>query len=311
MYPKAVAAYASEVEHHPKNREGARMLGVALVRSGETERGIQQLELLTRTNPRDGASWRALGFAYSFAHKFRDAERALRAAIALPPADAEEYRDLGVLLANLGREREAREAYRSAARLDPHDGSVWVNLGNLEARAGRYDAALAQYRTAESRDSLASLAYRGQVQALDALGRHDDIGATYRRWLRRIPADENARLEAVQWFAGHDRVDIALELGREGVRQTPRSANAHLVMGVAWGAAGDARSSLLELRRAEHYLGKEADASQVRALIAELRAGAPDSLRALFATDSIAAARSALPDSMVVPGFTGPRPGAH
>jgi Flp pilus assembly protein TadD len=303
---RAVEAYALEVQHHPENREAARRLGVALVRVGEVTRGVQQLELLTRRYPTDGACWRSLGYAYTNAKRFKEAEHALRQAIALPPPEAEEYRDLGVLLANRGRETEARAAYQKAARLDPKDGSVWINLGNLEMRAGRTEAALADYRVAEARDSSSTLAYRAQVQALTALGRETEVGTTYRRWLTRVPDDANARLEAVRWFVSRDRTDVALEVARDGVRHAPHSGDAHLVMGVAWGAAGDARSSLLEFRRAEHYLGPDADPSQVHALIAELRANAPDSLRRLFVADSLAAEARAHPDSSMVPGFTGP-----
>src|SRR5262245_55174570 len=41
---KAVQCYAAEVEHHPDNHVAARQLGVALVKVGEIERGIKQLE---------------------------------------------------------------------------------------------------------------------------------------------------------------------------------------------------------------------------------------------------------------------------
>ncbi|MEO5617266.1 MAG: tetratricopeptide repeat protein [Candidatus Eisenbacteria bacterium] len=308
---EALQAYAAEVEHHPDNRGAARQLGLSLARVGESDRAIQQLELLVRRNTRDGASWRALGFAYTHARRFKDAERALRTAISLPPADAEEHRDLGVLLANQGREREAREAYLRAAKLDPKDGAALINLGNLEMRAGRPAAALGHYREAEARDTSGVFAYRGQVQALAALGREAEIADTYRRWLRRAPDDEGARLEAVQHFTDKGRTDVALEIGRDGVRRASRSGFARMTLGVAYGAAGDARNSLLEFRRAEHYLPKTdaAALARVNGLIAELRAGAPDSLRALFVSDSLASGAKARGDSLKVPGFAGPRPG--
>jgi tetratricopeptide (TPR) repeat protein len=308
--PEALQAYAAEVQHHPGNLDAARQLGLSLARVGESDRAIQQLELLVRRNTRDGASWRALGFAYTHARRFKDAERALRTAISLPPADAEEHRDLGVLLANQGREREAREAYRRAAQLDPKDGAALINLGNLEMRAGNPAAALEHYRRAEARDTSAAFAYRGQIQALAGLGRNREIGDTYRRWLRRAPDDEGGRLEAVQYFASAGRSDVALEIGRDGVRRAGRSGHARMTMGVAYGAAGDARNSLLEFRRAEHYLGRSdpSTLARVHALISELRAGAPDSLRTLFTSDSLASEAKARGDSTGVPGFTGRGP---
>jgi len=309
--PEALKAYAIEVQQHPGNRTAARQLGLSLARMGESERAIQQLELLVRRDARDGASWRALGFAYTHARRFQDAEKAIRTAISLPPADAEEYRDLGVLLAHLGREREAREAYLKAAALDPRDGAPLINLGNLEMRAGRPEAALDFYRRAERRDTSGVFAYRGQIQALTALGRDAEIGETYRRWLRRAPDDEGGRLEAVQHFTARGRTDVALEMAREGVRRSPRSGPARMTLGVAFGGVGNARQSLTEFRRAQQLLGRDDPnmSARVQSLIGELRAGAPDSLRAFFAEDSVAAARRSRPDSMQVPGFAGPRNG--
>ena len=307
---EAAQAYAEEVRRHPANRDATRSLGLTLVRLGETERGIQHLELLVRSNTRDGASWRALGYAYTHVKRWADAEKALRTAIALPPEDAEEYRDLGVLLANRGREAEARTLYAKAARLDPHDASVFVNLGNLEMRAGRPEQALVQYREAEVRDSSYAMAYRAEVGALQALGRDDAIGDTYRRWLRRAPDDEDARLEAVQYFVQKGRRDVALETGRDGVRRNPRSAFARMTLGVAEAGAGDTRAALGSLRWAEGVASATDQpevTGQSRALINELKAGAPDSLRSLFVADSLAiAAAAARRDSLqrLGPGVT-------
>ena len=297
---KAVQCYAEEVKHHPANHVAARQLGVALVRAGELDRGIQQLELLTRQLPRDGANWRSLGFAYTQAKRFDDAERALRMAIDLPPLEAEELRDLGTLLANRGRETEARQLYQRAARVDPKDGSVWVNLGNLDARAGHFEQALASYRTAAQRDSNAVFAYRGQIQSLQALNRDDEVPAVYRRWMQAAPDDDDGRLEAVQYFARHGRKDIALEVGREGVRRRPKSPDAHMILGVAYGAAGDAKSSLGELRIAQRFDQDRDSRARVEGMIAELRSNAPDSLRAFFAADSAANAKMMKRDSTAV-----------
>ena len=307
---EAVKAYAEEVRRHPQDRDATRSLGLTLVRLGETERGIQHLELLVRSNTRDGASWRSLGYAYTHAKRWSDAERALRNAIALPPDDAEEYRDLGVLLANRGREAEARTMYAKAARLDPHDASVFVNLGNLEMRDGRPERALVQFREAQARDTAYAMAYRAEVGALQALGRDAEIGDTYRLWLRRAPDDEDARLEAVQYFLQKGRRDVALETARDGVRRNARSAFARMTLGVAEAGTGDTRGALGSLRWAEAAAAATDQpevTGQARALIEELKAGAPDSLRPLFTADSLAiVAATARRDSLrrLGPGVT-------
>ena len=72
------------------------------------------------------------------------------------------------------------------------------------------------------------------------------------------------------------------------MRTTPRSAEAHLALGMALHESGSERAALAELRRAEALFVRAESSGRVGALIRSLRAGAPDSLRAMFAADSVA-----------------------
>jgi len=283
---EAVKCFAAEVLHHPGNVTATRELGLTLARLGETRRAIAQLESLTRRRPNDGDCWQALGFAYLAAKRARAAEIALRRAIVLPPSRADKHRDLGAVLAARGKEREAREQYQRAIALAPRDATSWVNLANLERRDGRLEPALEDYREAERRDSSLALALQGQIETLRDLGRHDEAGAAYRRWLRVQPADHTARLEAVRFFDSIGRRDIGVEVARDGVRQNERSGDAHLLLGMALASAENPRAALSEIRKAEALFTTAAERGRARQLIAGLRAQASDSLRELFAADS-------------------------
>jgi len=283
---EAVKCFAAEVLHHPGNVSATRELGLALARLGQTRRAIAQLESLTRRRPNDGDCWQALGFAYVIAKRPRAAEIALRRAIVLPPPRADKHRDLGAVLAARGKEREAREQYQRAIALDSHDPTSWVNLGNLERRGGRLERALDDYREAERRDSSLALALQGEIETLRDLGRHDEAGAAYRRWLRVQPADHAARLEAVRFFDSIGRRDIGVEVARDGVRWNDRSGDAHLLLGMALASSGNPRAALGEIRKAESLFTTAPERARTRQLVAGLRAQAPDSLRELFAADS-------------------------
>jgi len=284
----AVSEFAAEVSLDPANTLAARELGLALANAGDTASAIRQLELLTRRSARDTASWKALGYAYGVARRNAEAERALRRATALDPRDAGTWRDLGVVVALNGRAAEARAAYTRAAKLDPRDGGTWLNLGNLESREGRWPAALAAYREAEARDSTLLPAYAGQVNAAQRLGRYDDVGDAYRRWLAVQPDAPETRIEAIRHFSARGRSDVALELARDGVRANPRSGEAHLALGMALDLSGDTAGMLSELRKAGDLLREPEQRRRVADLIAARRARAPDSLRAIFAADSVA-----------------------
>jgi tetratricopeptide (TPR) repeat protein len=293
----AVAAreYASELDVQPDHREAQRWLGVELAQSGDTTAAVTQLERLTQRDPGDEAAWQALGFVYGSMGRARQAEAALKRALALDPRDADAWRDLGTLLAASRRAEEARRAYGKAAALDPRDAGVWVNLGNLERREGRWKPALDAYAHALERDSTQALAWRGRVATYEAQQRPEEAARTLREWLRRTPLNTSLRMEAMERWAALGRRDIALELARDGVRQAPKSGEAHLALGMALHESGNERASLAELRRAQDLLSQAGQRARVGGLIATMRAQAPDSLRAVFAADSVAY-ESAAPD---------------
>jgi len=284
----AVDCFTQEVARHPLNSAAGRELGLALLALGDPARAERQFDILTRRNSNDAESWDGLAQAMLSQGRTREAETAVRRAIRLAPRHAPYARDLGVVLAAAGRTTEARAAYHRAQVLDPKDPGAWINVANLEARAGNFEEALAQYQEALRRDSTSSIAFQGELAAMHALGRDAESGAMYRNWLHARPDDVDARLAAVQHFIEVDRRDIAVELARDGVRVDPTSGDAHLVLGIALGASGDARGGLGEMRRAESMFRDAAGRSRVRAAIAAARRGAPDSLRALYEADSLA-----------------------
>lgn len=288
QFGEAAKCFAAELARRPSSVDLARRLGLSQARNGQARAAIATLADLVRKHPNDGDSWQALGFAYMAGKHPRDAEIALRRAVALPPNRADKHRDLGVVLASVGKEREARAEYRRAAAADPHDPASWVNLANLDRRAGQLEDALQEYRAASARDSLYALAWQGQVQTLLALHREDEAGEAYRRWLRAVPGDASARYDAVRFFDGRGRPDVALEIARDGVRADDASGDAHLVLGMALQSTGNTRAALAEMRKAELRFPDRTGRERARQLIGALRELAPDSLRALFVADSVA-----------------------
>jgi superkiller protein 3 len=285
---EAAKFFALEIQHHPENDDAVRELGLTLTRLGRHDRAIDHLTRLTKRSPNHDENWRALGFAYAAAGRKQDAEAAFRRAIQLGLRRAEEHRDLAVLLASEGRDREARAEYQLALEVEPKDATVWYNLGNLDRRAKQPQAALENFRRATAYDSTFGLAMQGEVAVLRDLKRDAEAGEVYRRWLRANPLDHETRLAAVRLYDDIGRNDVAVEIGLEGVRRAPRSAEAHRILGLAYEANSQSRLALEELRRSASLFGTGDDSLHVVKLIGTMRARAPDSLRAVFAADSAA-----------------------
>jgi tetratricopeptide (TPR) repeat protein len=292
QYDPAARAFREEMHRDPDNPEPVTQYALMLAEMGDTARPVPMLQELTQRAPGNAAVWRALGFVYARLGRHDAAERALRGSIALNGKDPQAWRDLGVVLAARGEEPGAREAYRHALAVDPHEVSTLVNLGNLEARAGDHAHALAHYAQAEREDSTLADAYRGQVRELVALGREPGAGAVWRRWLVSAPDDHEVREGAARHFVRQGRVDVALEIARDGVRRSPSSGEARWLLGEMQAEAEDPLAALTAYRDAAARFREPADRARAEAGIARLRASAPDSLRARFTADSVTAARA-------------------
>lgn len=293
QFAEAARRLEAELEHHPAHDEANRLLGICLVRLGDLDRGIPHLERLAKRRPRDAAVWHALGSGYLAAGRSRDAESTLRRSLRLTPGAPEVLRDLGATLAALGRDAEARVHYRRALTMAPTDAPTWLNLGNLERRAGHPDSALACYRRAEAGDSTLALALQAQVQILSEARRGPEAAAAYRRWLRHHPDHHGARLEAVRLLEELGRADEALAVALEGTSRAGDTGQPYVILGMLLRGRGDTRGALAALRQAETlYRTNPDERERVRMTIDALQAPAGDSLRALFAADSVEAARA-------------------
>ena len=289
---EAVKCLLAELAHHPENVEASRELGLCFARFGDSTRAIAHLDSLARAHPRDGAVWHTLGSVYLMAQRPRDAESAIRKALRFEPTTAEELRDMGATMAMLGRESDARQYYRRALGLSPADAPTWLNLGNLELRAARRDSAMVLYRRAEAADSGFVPALRAQIQLLREGKRDPEAIEAYRRWLRHHPDHHSTRLEAVRLLDETGRENEAIALAREGTERVRDSGEPHLILGLLLRGNGDTRGALVALRTAEAlFRDNPTERERVHKTIAAMRASAPDSLRALFAADSVAAVK--------------------
>jgi tetratricopeptide (TPR) repeat protein len=292
QFDPAARAYREELRRDPDSRDATREYALMLAELGDTTRPVRMLEELTRRAPSDAKAWRALGFAYARVGRREDAERALRGSIALDAKNAAAWRDLGVLYADRGDARAARDAYHRALAIDPNEVATLIDLANLEGRSGNHEAALARYREAAKRDSTYLDAYRGQIRELVVLGLEAEAGAVWKRWLEVLPDDE-VREGAARHFVRQGRADIALEIARGAVRDTPGAGEPRWLMGEMQLAAGDTLAALVAYREAWARYKQPADRARAEASIATLRAAAvSDTLRARLAADSVRFARA-------------------
>ncbi len=296
----ALKAFREELRRDPDSREAGMEYALALSETGDSTHAIRRLEELTRRAPGDARIWRAMGVAYGRAGRLDAAEKALRGSVALDAKNARAWRDLGVVLAARGHTDAARDAYRRALAVEPRDETALVNLANLESASGFHAKALANYHAAELLDSTRAQAYRGQIRELVLLNREAEAGGVWRRWLAVAPEDPEVHEGTARHYVHEGRTDIALQLARDGVRETPKNGHAWWLLGEMQAEAGDHRGALVAYRESQGHTRDMALRMRAEQSIAALRLAAPDSLRAYFTADSVAAAAA---DTTRAPGL--------
>ncbi|MEG3849228.1 tetratricopeptide repeat protein [Microcoleus sp. herbarium19] len=202
---EAVAHYRKALEIDPNLAETASNLGSALAEAGETAEAIAQYER----------------------------------ALALNPNCAEALVNLGLLREEQGNAAEAVRCYEQAIQVNPNCAAAYLNLGialeeqGEEPGAGaNYDRAIANYKRAieldpNSFDALHNLAHCSIRQGLIA-----DAIAYYERALALQPNLLQTDLALGSWLEGCDRLDEALVVCQQAVRELPASAAARCNLAV-------------------------------------------------------------------------------
>lgn len=118
-YAGAVAAYRECLKRDPRHGTALRDLGAALFLLGRGREAEGALRLAVAVEPLAPDGWRNLGVVRAGAQDWREAEACFRRGVELRPGWSEGLRHLSVALERLGRLEEALERSREALEANP------------------------------------------------------------------------------------------------------------------------------------------------------------------------------------------------
>ncbi|NNM26829.1 MAG: tetratricopeptide repeat protein [Phycisphaerales bacterium] len=150
--PRAIPHLQRALEIDPTQYEIQSTLGLAFVKTGETEKGLNLLESAAR---KLGTTKSAMSYASALRdlRRWDEAEAAFREAVAAHPDDPEARFEHGVMLGRSGRHAEAAGAFARVADADPDYRGVQSNLARSLYRSGAVGDAVKVLRTALARNS--------------------------------------------------------------------------------------------------------------------------------------------------------------
>jgi tetratricopeptide (TPR) repeat protein len=143
-YKKAIALLDPWEKEMPNDLGLSYLLGTALIRDQQTERGGQVIDRILRHG--DSAEARLLlATAKLNAHDIPGAREDLEKAIELNPRLPEAHAYLGLAMVSTGDFEAAAGAFRSELQLDPYNFTAIFQLGMIAKRDQRFDEALSLF----------------------------------------------------------------------------------------------------------------------------------------------------------------------
>jgi tetratricopeptide (TPR) repeat protein len=151
------------------------------------EETIDEMEMVKRRavelDPKSPRAWIRLGFSLYMSKQLKEAESAVRKAIALDQSSSpyRHYLALGDVLATAGRYSEASEAFEQYLKHYPPTSEMASRLGDCRFGEQEYSEAEKAYRKAFGIDPANDDAWNGCGAALGALGQHEEAMKVLRR----------------------------------------------------------------------------------------------------------------------------------
>ncbi len=134
----------------PKDRDVLYQLGRAYVAKGERDRGVRYLERALAQDPNYAPSWYHKAVGLQGLERFEEADKAYREAIACDPMYTQAYRDLGEMYEQFDAHDTAAAVYEEGLRHLETDADLLNGLGLLAMRKGDTKAAIAHFDRAKS-----------------------------------------------------------------------------------------------------------------------------------------------------------------
>ena len=283
--PAAEAQFRKALTINPTDMDAVASLVQSLANQNRLDEAAQEIAALP-PEAQGGEVYATLGNAYLSQHRYADAAKAFRQAVAADPDTASYRRSLGHALMQAGDYTGALAAYQEVLTADPTDGDAALRIGQLQMQLGHLAAAGASLKTAAGLLDPSNLEL-GYAQALLAESEGHDQPALAK--LRELAARKNSPATESIFLTQLARLEM-----RTG---EPEAAQADLQRLRALGGGYAERAGELQIE----FYSRQREFPQALAAARAALAGQPDSrslqltyANLLAASGRTAAAKAAL-----------------
>ncbi len=223
------------VERDPARADAHRLLGNALVATGQEDEGLTELRTAVRLSPRDERARLAVADALVTLRRYADAEEAYRdALVALPQSGRARYR-LGRLYQRQNKTLDALAEFEAAARLSPIIGAsrLMQAIGALNAAQQKFDAALQAYSARVDLAPNDADAHRVLGYTYSRLERRDEALAEFAIALWIAPGAPDVHVAMSQLHLRSGDFEAAAAAAKRAIALDPSNKQAHYSLATA------------------------------------------------------------------------------
>jgi tetratricopeptide (TPR) repeat protein len=230
-YAGAAEAYAEAARQDPASPDLARKLAQIYLRTGDTERAVEQAERALALAPDDEETRRTLAIVYVAAQQFDRAAALLEPGFEAGTLTPEGVFGLCRLWIQLGRFEDAERAAARLGELEPDDVRCLFAVGQGYAQAGRAADAERVYSDAQKLAPLEPQLFQARADLERQQGDPEGELAVLREKLAVLAGDRAALLRIAQ--IEHDRGDrdAAIRSLEELMQHEPGDAGAEFQLG--------------------------------------------------------------------------------
>lgn len=138
-------------------------LGYVYLRSGQSEKAVESLEIYLKYNPNDGNTFNQVGYAYLQVNKPDEALKCFKRYRDLEPDNPNSHDSYAEALMNMGKYDEAIAEYNEALKINPDWSNALFMLGEIYRTTGDNTTALKYYQQYIEKDPQGRLAEDAQT----------------------------------------------------------------------------------------------------------------------------------------------------
>jgi serine/threonine protein kinase/tetratricopeptide (TPR) repeat protein len=243
---RAIAAYQQALHFDPTFPRARENLGFALISKGDVEGGIACFRKVFELGSKNAEAHCALGGNYLTASRPDDAIACYHAALTLDPKNAKVHTGMGMAMERKGKLDEAIRWHEKAVALAPKVSGAHNLLGISLANKGRLDAAITEFLKAVELDPDSAAHHINLGRALARKGRLDEAIDRYCEALELEPNSSDAYYNLGIALKNAKRLDDAIDCWEEGVQRFPNNGRFHIGL-----------AEVLELQRKHDYASAE------------------------------------------------------